>query len=157
MKFTQTMQAVVGLLLDQLDEVTPSDCVDYFYANHRDLIESHQEWLVYDAAKKAAKYALTRRTEEAADDTQLSLPGLHLPAAIAIPLDDGTYKHVASHKATWQHLSAGRDERVKNVVRAQERLDEYERVMERLAPLMSDDPSMTVGTAVEIINRSAAA
>ena len=155
--FARAIAEAVQLLLDKMDTVTVEDVVTYVYDNRPEVVHNHQEYLIYKAAKEAAKRALSARSDEPSDDTQLSLPGLHLPAAIAVPLDDGTYEYVAAHKATWQHLVAGREERVKNVVRAQDRLDEYERVMERLASLMEDDPSMTVGKAVEIINRSAAA
>src|SRR5207253_6600704 len=112
-----------------------------------DVFASEQDRLVLQAAERIAKAIMKGLTEN--DNSQLGLPGLTLPSAIAVPQDEeGGYYYVRTDKAHWPELLAGRELRVENVQRAQAKLDAYEESLRLLRPVMEDDVEMTVGDAL---------
>ena len=81
-------------------------------------------------------------------EEQVALPGLGLPAAIAIRREDKSVYYVRSDKARWSELRSGRQEREQHVSASQARLDEYDTALDRLRPIMENDPNITVAEAV---------
>src|SRR5690606_2007167 len=87
------------------------------------------------AAAKTIVAKLMRDLSEDDAPTQLSLPGLGLPSAIAVQTAEGTY-YVRSDKATWDELLAGRQIREANVSAAQAKLAAYDESCDLLRPYM---------------------
>jgi hypothetical protein len=132
-------------LLERKDTVDPEQIVSCAWSKHGDVFEVEQQRLILDAAKRMAKDVL-RSLSDDSDAPQLVLPGLGLPSVIAVPTDEG-FAYVRTDKAVWSQLQAGRSLRNDNVKRAQAKLDEYDRAMEKLAPIMAGNPTITVREA----------
>lgn len=125
------------------------DIIDCAYRNHRDLFEQESLRLVRSACRSIVK-ELMRAAGDDDSGEQLELPGVRLPAAIAIRNDDGTVYYVRSDRATWPELLAGERERQLNVVAAGEKLKQYRDALARLRPLMADHPDRTVAEALAL-------
>ena len=72
---------------------------------HADVFEREHERLLMKAAGRIAK-AIMKELSENGQPT-LSLSGLAVPAAIAVPKEKGGFYHVRADKATWSQLVAG--------------------------------------------------
>lgn len=153
-RFAQATHACAEELLDERDHVTVDEVARCTLDRYPDAVDDERERLIFEAAQRHAKEALRRLSDEAESSasSQLRLPDLLLPASIAVLGDAGDYYYVRTDKATWVELQAGEAEREKNLARAQERLDEYRRALDRLRPFMQDDPTATVADAIERIN-----
>lgn len=81
---------------------------------------------------------------------QLQLPGLELPSYIAVPVDGRAYKYVPTHYATLADLEAGLEIRNRNANAAIEKRDRYAASVDKLRPIMKDNPAMTAEEAFRI-------
>lgn len=135
-------------LLDEQQHVEAGEVVLCAQQRYGDVFIAEQERLVFQAAARIAKSIMRDMAMD--DDDQLSLPGINLPSAIAVPHEneDGYY-YVRTDKACWSELEAGRELRVSNVRRAQQKLDQYDEALLRLQPIMEHEPDLTVADAVE--------
>ena len=86
----------------------------------------------------------------------LSLSGLAVPTAIAVPKEKGGFYYVRTDKATWAQLVAGEHVRAANVDRAAAKHDAYRESMACLRPIMEQHPNLTVAEAVQIMRASVA-
>lgn len=134
-------------LLDTEPTVTVDQVVSCAYRRHGDEFAAESERLVLASARQIVANLMRDLTDDE-EDAQLTLPGLSLPSALAIPSPNGTY-YVRTDKATWVELVAGRDVRAVNVERAQAKLDAYDDSLERLREVMEADPTLTVAQAIE--------
>lgn len=117
-----------------------------------DLFVAESERLVTAAALAIAKRVLRSYADDADDEEeQVALPGLSLPAAIAVPEDGGGYYYVPAERATWSDLQAGREVRQANVGRAQGKLDRYDETCAMLRPYMEPFATRTVAEAVPLL------
>ena len=121
---------------------------------HADVFEREQEHLLMEAADRIAKAIMKELSEN--DQPTLSLFGLAVPTAIAVPMERGSFYYVRADKATWSQLVAGEQVRTANVERAAAKLDAYRESMGYLRPLMEQNPHLTVAQAVQIIRGSVA-
>lgn len=117
-----------------------------FMDSNPDLVDTHRDRLVRDAIHRAITAQFRAMAND--DSMQLSLPGLYLPTAIPVPLNDGTIGYVATEHATWSDLLAGERWREENLSRAQARLDDYRGSLRYLRPLMENRPKLTVAGAL---------
>jgi hypothetical protein len=118
---------------------------------HGDVFEREQERLVMEAAGRIAK-AISENDQP----PLLSLSGLAVPTAIAVPHEKGGFYYVRTDKATWTQLLAGERTRATNIERAAARLDAYRESIAYLRPAMERHPNRTVAEAVEIMKGSVA-
>lgn len=121
-------------LLDTEPHVTVAQVVGCAYRRHGDVFVAASQQMVEAAARDIVSKLMRDLTDDDAP-SQLSLPGLELPSAIAVQHPDGTY-YVRSDKATWTELLAGRAIREANVSAAQAKLDIYDESLDVLRPHM---------------------
>lgn len=134
-------------LLETEPTVTVEQVVNCAYRRHGDEFAAESERLVLASARTIVANLMRDLTDDEGD-AQLTIPGLSLPSALAIPAPNGTY-YVRTDKATWLELLAGRDVRAVNVERAQAKLDAYADSLERLREVMEADLGLTVAEAIE--------
>lgn len=134
-------------LLDTEPTVTVEQVVNCAYRRHGGEFTDAAEKLIL-ASARAIVANLMRDLSSDEGDAQLTLPGLDLPSALAIPAPSGTY-YVRTDKATWTELVLGREVRAENVDRAQAKLDAYDESLETLRPVMEDDPTLSVADALD--------
>jgi hypothetical protein len=148
---TPTLQAILRgcaeSLLEHEHEVRPSDVVECALTRYPGVMAEQRDRLIYQAAQRIVKDLL--RQEAETDDDQLQLDGLAFPRAIAVRSLADVY-YVRCDKAVWREVQAGYDEREHNVVAAIASRDAYEASMERLRPIMADQPDMTVAEALAV-------
>ncbi len=108
-----------------------------------------------EAAGRIAK-AIMKELSENDQPPLLSLSGLAVPTAIAVPKEKGGFYYVRTDKATWRQLLAGERTRAANVERAAARLDAYRESIAYLRPALERHPNRTVAEAVEIMRGSVA-
>lgn len=142
-------------LLESRDRVEARDVVQKARMLHADVFEREQERLVMEAAGRIAK-AIMKELSENDQPPLLSLSGLAVPTAIAVPEENGGFYYVRTDKATWSHLVAGEQVRTCNVDRAAAKLDAYRESMAYLRPIMEQHPHLTVAEAVQIMRGSVA-
>lgn len=135
-------------LLDTEPNVTVGQVVACAYRRHGDVFAAQAQKMV-EAAARDIVANLMRDLSEDDGPTQLSIPGLDLPSAIAVQHPDGTY-YVRSDKATWTELLAGRTVRESNVSAAQAKLDAYDESCDVLRPYMQGT-ALTVGEAARLL------
>lgn len=135
-------------LLETEDDVDVDHVVACAYNRYGDVFAESAERLVWSAARRIAKDVMRDLAEDEDNGGQQRLPGIHLPSAIAVPQQDGTFRYVLAEKATWEVLVAGRALRTANVARAQAKLDLYDETLDRLRPIMANDPTCTVADAL---------
>ena len=114
-------------------------------ANRRAFFRNHAKSIEDEAVNWLRKYARSR--EEA--DAQLPLPDFKLPGVIAVRQEGGEVRYVRTDKCRWEELQAGRAERIRHVMAAQDKLDAYDRSLDFLRPRMANDPDMTVAEALK--------
>lgn len=142
-------------LLETEPKVSAEHVVRCAYQRHGEVFAQATEKMVIDHARRVAA-DIMRGLSEDEDDAQLTIPGLGFPSAIAVVSPDGTY-FVSTHKATWNELVAGRNQRVQNVRAAQAKLDKYDEGMDTVRPYMEDEPdAVTVDDAIRLMNGDAA-
>lgn len=132
-------------LLDTEPNVTVEQVVGCAYRRHGDAFAEQAQAMVLASARTIVANLMRDLSGE---DEQLSIPGLGLPSAIAVPAEAGTY-YVRSDKATWPELLAGRQVRADNVAAAQRKLDAYDESVEMLRPFMEGRPEVTVAAALQ--------
>lgn len=116
-------------------------------ATHADLFAAEGDRLARKAADRIVKDVMRRLGED--DDTdETRLPGLSLPSVIYVDPGDAEPYYRRTDLATWAEIEAGLAERQRNAERAQARIDRYLDGMDRLRPIMADDPAVTVGEAL---------
>jgi hypothetical protein len=142
-------------LLESRDRVEARDVVQKARMSHADVFEREQQRLLMDAAGRIAK-ATMKELSENDEPPLLSLLGLAVPTAIAVPKDEGGFYYVRTDKATWAQLVAGERTRAANVERALAKLDAYRESMEYLRPAMERHPEWTVAAAVKHLRGSVA-
>lgn len=140
-------------LLETEPQVTVAQVVACAYRRHGDVFIQATEQMVQAAAKTIVAKLMRDLSEDDAP-TQLSLPGLGLPSAIAVQTAEGTY-YVRSDKATWDELLAGRQIREANVSAAQAKLAAYDESCDLLRPYM-EGTGRTVAEAVRLLSEAAA-
>ena len=140
-------------LLDTEPNVTVAQVVGCAYRRHGDVFAAASQQMVEAAARDIVAKLMRDLTDDDGP-SQLSLPGLELPSAIAVQHPDGTY-YVRSDKATWTELLAGREIREANVSAAQAKLDTYDESLDVLRPHM-EGSGRTVAEAVRLIAGEAA-
>lgn len=146
---TETFAALVSQTALDVLAAGPSDVetiCTVFVDRHPDAFAVHGAALAMAGLKKRVKDAL-RQLEDDEDDSQLALPGLHLPTAIAYEREDGGPGYVRTDQATWEQLVAGRVFRERNVIAAQAKLRQYDATLDRLRPYM-ETTSLTVADAL---------
>jgi hypothetical protein len=160
---TATIHGVLAesalVLLDQQRLVWPREVVLRAWDLHAELFQLEQRRLIMQAAERLAKAIMKDLTEDDEEDDasswrQLTLRGLALPTAIALPDqggDDGAFPYVRTDKATWSDLVAGGEIRDRNVERAQAKRDAYWESVDYLRPIMEKQPHLTVAEALRII------
>lgn len=148
MSIHSILRACAVDLLDTEPNVTVEQVVGCAYRRHGDEFATHAEQLVLASARTIVAN-LMRDLSDDDGAAQLTLPGLGLPSALAIPTPDGTY-YVRTDKATWPELLAGREVRAVNVERAQAKLDTYDESLDLLRDVMEPDHSLTVTDALSI-------
>lgn len=141
-------------LLDTEPTVTVEQVVNCAYRRHGDEFAAQADALVLSSAR-AIVANLMRDLSDDDGNAQLTLPGLDLPSALAIPAPNGTY-YVRTDKATWVELVAGREVRAVNVERAQAKLDAYDESIDVLRQFMEHDPTLTVADALNRMARAEA-
>jgi hypothetical protein len=115
-------------------------------AEHPEIFIGAAERLMEDSAVAKVKDILRVLTDDEDDrpDGQMMIPGLNLPTAINVAPN----RFIHTDTANWQELGVGRENRYKNVGRAQSKLDSYDRSMDVLRPLMEEaDEGYTVADA----------
>lgn len=134
---------------------TVEDVVRCVYQRHGDAVDEHGAYLAHHAVAEIVRKSLRRMSNEG-EAEQLSLPGVSLPATIAV-LDEesGQYEYVDAHVATWRDLESGRHERLRNVAAAQARLDEYDAALRELRPHM-EGTTRSVAEALRAMQEDAA-
>ena len=142
-------------LLESRDRVEARDVVRQARMLHADVFEREQERLVMEAAGRIAK-AIMKELSENDQPPLLSLSGLAVPTAIAVPKEKSGFYYVRTDKATWTQLLAGERTRATYVERAAARLDAYRESIAYLRPVMERHPNLTVAEAVEIMKGSVA-
>lgn len=140
-------------LLDTEPNVTVAQVVGCAYRRHGEVFAEASQQMVLAAAKDIVAKLMRDLTDDDGP-SQLSLPGLELPSAIAVQHPDGTY-YVRSDKATWDELLAGRDVRESNVSAALAKLDTYDESL-GLLRLYMEGTSRTVAEAARLIAEDAA-
>jgi hypothetical protein len=161
---TPTIHGVLAesalVLLEQQRLVWPREVVLRAWDLHAELFELEQRRLVMQAAEREAKAIMKDLTEDDEEEEdasswrQLTLRGLALPTAIALPDhggDDGAFPYVRTDKATWSDLVAGGEIRDRNIERAQAKRDAYWESVDYLRPVMEKQPNLTVAEALRII------
>ncbi len=141
-------------LLESRDRVEAPDVVLRARMLHADVFEREQERLLMEAAGRIAKAIMKELSEN--DQPTLSLSGLAVPTAVAVPKEKGGFYYVRTDKATWSQLVAGEQVRTANVERAAAKLDAYRESMAYLRPIMAQHPNLTVAKAVKIMRGSVA-
>ncbi len=133
------------------------DVVAYAWRNYGEDLTGEATLLIGQAMRRNVKEHLRDLADDdAPGDGQMSLPGLHLPSAIAVK-DGNRHYYVRSDQATWPELLAGLDTRERNIDRAVIQRDLYNDSVERLRPNMEDFPDRTVTEAVRIEQAAAEA
>lgn len=155
MNLTDAIRECAIDLLETEDKVTIEHLVDCAELRHPDAFLAARERLVAEAARRMAKKVLRDLSEDDEDPAQLTLPGLPLPSALAVPDKSGAFYYVRTDKATWAEVVAGREVRDANVQRAQAKLDNYDDALDALRPLMEHDPTMTVAQAARMMAKAA--
>lgn len=142
-------------LLESRAQVEARDVVRKARMLHADVFEREQERLVLEAAGRIAK-AIMKELSENDQPPLLSLSGLAVPTAIAVPKENGGFYYVRTDKATWTQLVAGEQVRTANLGRAAAKLDAYRESMAYLRPIMEANPNLTVAEAVQLMRGSVA-
>jgi hypothetical protein len=142
-------------LLDSRDRVEAKDVVQKARMRHADIFELEQQRLVMEAAGRIAKEIMKELSEDN-EPPLLTLFGLSVPTAIAVPKEEGGFYYVRTDKATWAQLVAGEQTRATNVERALAKLDAYRESMEYLRPAMEHSPGRTVAEAMQVMRGSVA-
>jgi hypothetical protein len=142
-------------LLESRDRVEARDVVQKARMSNADVFEREQQRLLMDAAGRIAK-AIMKELSENDEPPLLSLLGLAVPTAIAVPKEEGGFYYVRTDKATWVQMVAGERTRAANVERALAKLDAYRESMEYLRPAMERHPERTVAAAVKHLRGSVA-
>ena len=88
--------------------------------------------------------------------TELFLPGLEPPAAIAVKLSPNRYQYVRLEEATWPDLMASRAERDDHIEHAVASRKDWIMKMDYLAPAMKDTQTITVKEATAMLYKEAA-
>lgn len=117
--------------IEEQDTVVVRDVVERVRTRYPDLVDTESDRLV-DAAIAREIKAIARG--EAEHGAQLSLFGF--PSVIAIPIPEDGYEYMATAKARWEQLVSGGDIRQQNVLRAQQRLDQYNSALDYVRPVM---------------------
>lgn len=125
-------------LLDGNAPIIHREAAQSYIADHGDVIGFAVEAIVEEHIAKALK---SQSQQPAAPIGQGVL--LDLPAAITIA--DGVTKPLKA--CTWSDLKLGREYKVANVAAAQESLRRYDQEMNRLRPILSGAPDLTVADA----------
>lgn len=133
---------------DRRRRFTVAELVEEVQQRFPDVIEEETSRLVFNALSQAARRIVKALSSDEDEPEQLSLPDLHLPSTIAVRSEDGDTIYVPTQIATWEELLAGKVEREHNVDAAQRKLDFYNTALQRLAPLMENDPDCTVEDAL---------
>ena len=123
------------------------DVVADAITRHRDLFRAEGEHLATKAARRIVKDVLRRLGEDDSVE-ELTLPDMPLPSVIYVEPPVGEPYYRRTDLATWAEVQAGLAERERNVDRARQKLQQYRTGMKALAPLMADQPTLTVGDAV---------
>ena len=142
-------------LLESRERVEARDVVRKARMLNADVFEREQERLVMEAAGRIAK-AIMKELSENDQPPLLSLAGLAVPTAIAVPKEMGGFYYVRTDKATWTQLLAGERTRATYVERAAARLDAYRESIAYMRPVMERHPNLTVAEAVELMKGSVA-
>jgi len=142
-------------LLESRERVEARDVVRKARMLHADVFEREQERLVMEAAGRIAK-AIMKELSENDQPPLLSLSGLAVPTAIAVPKEKSGFYYVRTDKATWTQLLAGERTRATYVERAAARLDAYRESIAYMRPVMERHPNLTVAEAVELMKGSVA-
>ena len=142
-------------LLESRDRVEGRDVVQKARMLHADIFEREQERLLMEAAGRIAK-AIMKELSENDQPPLLSLSGLAVPTAIAVPKEKGGFYYVRTDKATWSQMLVGEQVRAANVERAAAKLDAYRESVGYLRPAMEGHPNRTVAEAMQIIEGNVA-
>ena len=119
------------------------------------VFEREQERLVMEAAGRIAK-AIMKELSENDQPPLLSLSGLAVPTAIAVPKEKDGFYYVRTDKGPGRTSWPGEQVRTSNVDRAAAKLDAYRESMAYLRPIMEQRPNLTVAEAVQIMRGSVA-
>ncbi len=144
---------VIEECLERGTEVGVDHMITVARTRHSDLFATESERLLMQALRREFKSLLDDMSKTS---EQLVIPGINLPAALALPRD-GKVKYKRIDKANWSDLVLGRAVRYQHIVASQASLDEYDRSMEHLAPIMKQDPDILVGDAIRELAKKTAA
>lgn len=152
---TEYMEVVRHELDVSIDSDLPftiDEVVVRIVENHRHVVMDQAEELVYRHLKTVVRNMMQRHAEPD-EESQQTIPGLRLPKTLAIPAENESgFIWRSTNSATWDELQAARHVRLKNVERAQERLDQFDESVAVLRPIMEHDRSMTVYEAMNYLN-----
>lgn len=153
MTFRDNLRDLGMEMIEQGDLIIPHDIVREAVKRWPGEYSDDAQRLAFNAALGEAKRLLKGLQDDGG--SQLRFPGFDLPTAIAIPDGAGGFVYRATAFCNRGELEAGRIVREHNVTAAQEKLDHYDEILERLAPFM-EDPDVTVRDAVRMMTAEAA-
>lgn len=135
MNLREVVRSTVGDALAGGGEAVVPEMVKLIMTTHPDVFGAEAERLAFNALTREVKDYLRSLTDDEDGGGQMSLPGLDLPSAIALPTEGG-YVYKATRFCTFDELQQGRQVRLQNVERATAKLDTYDEGLARLAPVM---------------------
>lgn len=149
MNVRSVLRECAAELLETEDRVSAEHVVRCAYTRHGEVFADATDKMVRDLARRMAADIMRGFTED--DGSQLTIPGLGFPTAIAVVTPDGNY-WVRTDKATWNQLCAGEQQRVDNVDAAVAKLDSYREGKETVRPYMESDPDgINVAAAIVLM------
>lgn len=157
MNLTEAVRACAVELLTTEDTVSTDKVVSCALSRYPDVFADEYDRLVMSEARRRAKHVMASLVDDDDDDNgQLTLPGLALPTAICVPIslrdpDQDGFEYVASAKANWPQLVAGRQLRADNVERARVKLAAYDESLALLQPVMEEDHTLSAADAYELV------
>lgn len=149
--FTEALHEMVRKFVDGGSKFEPADVRTQLMHDHPQIIRDHFEHLGNRQLLNEIKSILRAWSEDDhTSNDQMTLPGIALPTAIAIPAENESgYVYRSTSSATFEDLLAAEHVRLKNVERAQARLDQFRESLETLRPYMEHDRLVTVADAIE--------
>jgi hypothetical protein len=135
-------------LLRDGQDIRNTETANAFIDSHPGEVEDHVAELIRRAVAAEIKALCSEHPESVG---QIALfPGL--PAAVVV--EPGVARPL--NRCTWADLLAGRTERVENIAHAEKALDRYDEDLDRLRPIMSRRPELTVADARHLLTERSA-
>ena len=148
--YTIILRDMVGEFLDSGVEFQPTDIADQFTERHGDLLLSNAKHNLRRDLVREIKNMLKGFTEDDLTNGQLTIPGIELPTAIAIPAETASgFVYKNSLNCTWDDIQGGIAVRKRHVTDASRKLDQMVASAEMLRSEMAYDRTITVREAIQ--------